>query len=321
MRSGQHPSILIHSSIREEDAFLLGELQRARPDLISSIRTANGVDEITALLPEAEILWAYDFPIELLPRGGQLRWFQVMGAGVDHLLGRPEIPHELVITNVKGVFGRSMAEYALTYMLAHSQRIPQVRAQQARHEWTQFEPGPLRGKTAGIVGLGSIGREVAQLCAAVGLRVLGAKRTPGDVPHVERVYTTDELDAMLPECDFLILCVPRTPETTGLLNRERYQLMKPTSVVINMARGSLTPETDLVEAIEQGWIAGAAIDVFEAEPLPPESPLWALRNVFITPHISGVNRPEELIPPFLANLDRYLAGQTLDNLVDLRRGY
>jgi phosphoglycerate dehydrogenase-like enzyme len=97
--------------------------------------------------------------------------------------------------------------------------------------------------------------------------------------------------------------------------------MKPTSVVINMARGSLTPETDLVEAIEQGWIAGAAIDVFEAEPLPPESPLWALRNVFITPHISGVNRPEELIPPFLANLDRYLAGQTLDNLVDLRRGY
>jgi phosphoglycerate dehydrogenase-like enzyme len=105
------------------------------------------------------------------------------------------------------------------------------------------------------------------------------------------------------------------------MTRARYRLMKPTGVVINMARGSLTPEADLVEAIEQVWIAGATIDVFETEPLPPESPLWALPNVYITPHISGVNRPADLIPPFLANLDRYLAGRPLDNVVDLRRGY
>lgn len=315
------PVILIHSSIRTEDDFLLAELRRARPDLAAAFRTANVFDELVARLPEAEVLWAYDFPPELFVHAPRLRWFQVMGAGVDHLIGRTEIPDELIITNVKGVFGRSMAEYALTYMLAHSQRIVQVREQQARSEWVQFEPGLLRGKTVGIVGLGSVGREVAQLCNAVGLRVLGARRTAGEVEHVERVYTTEQLDAMLPECDFLILCVPRTPETTGLMSRERYQRMKATSVVINMARGSLTPEPDLVEAIEQGWIAGATIDVFETEPLPPESPLWALPNVYITPHISGVNRPADLIPPFLANLDRYLAGQTLDNVVDLRRGY
>jgi len=321
MHSGLHPSILIHSSLPDEDAFLLAELRHARPELAASIQTANGTEEVTARLPEAQILWAYDFPVELLAHGTQLRWFQVMGAGVDHLLGRTEIPRGLVITNVKGVFGPSMAEYALAYMFAHAQRIIQVREQQEQRVWEQLEPGLLHGKTAGIVGLGSIGREVAQLCAAVGLRVLGAKRTPGDVEHVERVYTTAELDAMLPECDFLILCVPRTPQTTGLMSRARYQRMKPTSVVINMARGSLTPEADLVEAIEQGWIAGAAIDVFVTEPLPPDSPLWSLPNVYITPHISGVNRPADLIPPFLANLDRYLAGQTLDNVVDLRRGY
>jgi phosphoglycerate dehydrogenase-like enzyme len=105
------------------------------------------------------------------------------------------------------------------------------------------------------------------------------------------------------------------------MTREHYRQMKPTGIVINMARGSLTPEADLVEAIERGWIAGATIDVFETEPLPPESPLWALPNVYITPHISGVNRPADLIPPFLANLDRYLAGRPLDNVVDLRRGY
>jgi phosphoglycerate dehydrogenase-like enzyme len=225
------------------------------------------------------------------------------------------------VTNIRGVFGMAMAEYALAYMLAHAQDVRGILARQSRRSWEPFEPALLRDRTAGIVGLGSVGREIARRCAAFGMRVIGLKRGPGDVPEVERVYTVAEIAGFLPACDYLVTVVPHTAETTNLLNAERLRLLKPHCVYINIGRGNVVDLDALTEALRARRIAGAALDVFPEEPLPASHPLWELDNVFITPHVSGVNRPSDVTDAFLANLARYLAGEPLLNEVDLARGY
>jgi phosphoglycerate dehydrogenase-like enzyme len=312
------PVILIHSGIAAEDVEMARLIDARRPGL--ALMTAHGEAEVRERLPQAEILFAYQFPVHLLPLGTRLRWFQVMGAGVDGVVSGPRLP-DVVVTNVRGIFGVAMAEYALAYMLAHAQGLRRVLDQQAARQWEQFTPSLLSGSTVGIVGMGSIGREVAARCAALGMRVIGLKREPGDVPGVERVYPADQIDAFLPRCDYLVCVVPNTPRTTGLLTRERLRALKPGAFLVNMGRGNIVREQDLAEALHAGWLAGAAVDVFNTEPLPPDSPLWDAPNVAITPHISGVNRPEQLVTLFLDNLDRYLRGEPLRFQVDFERGY
>lgn len=313
------PVVLIYSGNEQDNEEIRCRLARQYPHL--PLVTANSEAEVARHLPEAEVLLAWDFPVKLLPLGRKLRWFQMMGAGVDALTNGVRPPAHVTVTNIKGVFGTAMAEYALTYMLAHSQNLRGVLRRQALREWAPFAPQLLAGKTVGIAGLGSIGQEVARRCAALGMRVIGLKRKPGPVEHVERVYLTGQMEEFLPQCDFLVLVLPHTDETAGLLTRERLRLLKPSCFLINMGRGTVMREGDLVEALRDGWLAGAALDVFPAEPLPPESPLWSLPNVYITPHIAGINRAEELVPVILENLGRYLQGEPLLNQVDLNQGY
>ena len=268
-----------------------------------------------------EVLFAWAFPYEHIGRATNLRWIQVMGAGVDALLRGPRLPSSVVVTNLKGVFGVAMAEYAIGYILAHAQKVRLAEQQQRARLWRPYMPEKVYGRTVGVAGLGSIGREVVARAGALGMKVLGLKRTPGDVPGVERVYTTEQIDEFLPQCDYLIFVLPHTKETAGLLTRERLQRVKRGAFLVNMGRGTLVKEEDLVEALRQGWLSGAALDVFAIEPLPQDSPLWDFDNVYITPHISGANRPDEVIDPFLENLGRYLRGEQLRNQVDLELGY
>jgi phosphoglycerate dehydrogenase-like enzyme len=312
------PTILIHSGDARENEVVAARIAAARPDV--RLLTAHGEEEVRERLPEVEVLFAWEFPMQLLTLAERLRWFQVMGAGLERLAGAG-VPDGIVITNMKGIFGTAMAEYALAYMLAHTQSVRRIYAQQETRTWEQFEPALLDGKTAGVIGLGSIGREIARRCAAFGMRVIGVNRSGAPVPEVGRTYAVAEIEQFLPECDFLISVVPQTGESTGLLNAERLALLKRTAFYVNVGRGNIVDLDALGAALSSGRLAGAAVDVFPTEPLAADHPIWSTPNVTVTPHISGVNRPEDVTGVFLDNLSRYMAGEPLINAVDLKRGY
>lgn len=312
------PVVLIHGGESDSDSILYGGLIEAFPNL--GLRKARDLAEIRANLPETEVLFAWSFPFELLSEAPKLRWLQLLGAGVERLRGLP-MPDGLTVTNLRGVFGPEMAEYVLAYFLAHAKRLSAFSSLQAHHRWEPSAPAVLRGRTVGIAGLGSIGRVIAQYCAAVGMEVIGLKRTREPVPEVKRLYVTEEIDVFLGQCDYLVLVMPGTSETERLLTRERFHRVKPGCFLASIGRGSVMDEADLIEALHSGRIAGAVLDVFAVEPLPESSPLWDMSNVSITPHISGINRPRDLLPPLRENLRRYLKGEPLLNRVDLARGY
>ena len=317
-RGGAGTVVLIHSGAATEDVAVRNIVQPLFPEV--TFVTAGTRAEVQEHLPHADVLFAWDFPVDLLALGERLRWFQVMGAGLERLQGAP-LPDGVTVTNVRGVFGDAMAEYALTYILAFAQDTRGVMERQDAAEWLEFVPRLLRGSTVGVLGLGSIGQVVAERCAQFGMRVLGLRRTPGNIAGVEQVYTIEQVEELLPQCDWLVSVLPHTSDTTDLLRMERLRLLKPGCVLINMGRGNLAPLDDLVAALEDGTLGGAALDVFPTEPLPPDHPLWHAPNVVVTPHISGVNRPEDVTTIFSDNLLRYLSGEALQNVADLRRGY
>jgi phosphoglycerate dehydrogenase-like enzyme len=182
-------------------------------------------------------------------------------------------------------------------------------------------PGRLRGSTMLVVGLGDIGRTIARAARAVGMRVLGVSRRARPVPGVERVYRPRDLRRTLSAADWVVLTVPLTPATRGLLGAPELAAMKPSAWLLNIARGAIVDEAALLDALQRRTIAGAVLDVFSTEPLPPPHPVWDLDNVIVTPHISGPSTPEEIAPVFADNLARYLAGRPLRHVVDRRRAY
>jgi len=311
--------VLISSGERSTDAYLFRTIAEQVEGY--RINTAGSEEELRRRLPYAKVLLAWGLPVDALRLATRLEWLQVIGAGVDNLMPAKDVLRGVTVTNIRGVFGRPIAEYVIAYALAHFQRIRHVLAQQRHHAWTQFVPERLEGRTFGIVGLGSIGTEIARLTAALGARVIGLRRSAAPAPHVERVYAMEEVAEFLCRCDVLVLALPGTAETSGFMSLERLAMLKPTSFIINVGRGSALPAAHLVTALDRGLIAGAAIDVFEQEPLPSESPLWDRADVFITPHVSGINRPEGVAGPIVANLRRFIAGEPLINVVDLDRGY
>jgi len=313
------PVILVASEDGDDNHRMAEAVRREHPRL--TVNEATTLDEVRSHIGDASILFASRLANPALAEGKKLTWFQTMSAGVERVIDAPKPPQPIMVTNLKGVFGSAMAEYAVAYMLAHTQRIRRVVRAQNDREWSRFTPDLLEGQTAGIAGLGSIGRVVARRCVGLGLHVIGLKRERGDVSEVETTYSVDEIERFLPQCDFLVLVLPQTPETAGLLTPARLRLLRPHCFLINIGRGTVVREEDLIEALQTGVLAGAALDVFQREPLRPESPLWGIESVYITPHISGVNRPEQIVGVFLENLDHYLRGDALLNQVDFSRQY
>jgi len=246
------------------------------------------------------------------------------GAGVDAALF-PALRHsEVTLTNARGVFDQPMAEYVLGLVLCFAKGYPgTVRAQAARR-WDFRLTETIHGRSALVVGVGSIGSAIGGLLAATGMRVTGIGRSArtGD-PVFDRVHGLEELDALLPQADFVVNVTPSTPETRGLFGRSRFQAMKSTARFINVGRGDAVDETALAGVLESGRIAGAALDVFTSEPLPADSPLWRLDNLIVSPHMSGDVHDSipALVGQFVDNLDRYLQGEALENVVDKERGY
>jgi phosphoglycerate dehydrogenase-like enzyme len=280
---------------------------------------------------DADILVGFSLRPGQLRAAKKLKWIHATAAGV-HQLMFPELRASgVLLTNARGVHAVPMAEHIVGMMLAMARKFPgALRHQLARH-WGQQEiwdepqrPRELAGQVALLVGFGAIGREVARRLRPMGVEVRAVTRSGrGDLSLAARIYPAGELCAALAQADCVIVAAPETPETRRLIGGRELAAMKPAATLINVARGTLVDEAALVEALASGRIAGAALDVAEREPLPPESPLWSAPNVFITPHISSVSdalwaRQEELL---LDNLERWFAGRELRNVVDWERGY
>jgi phosphoglycerate dehydrogenase-like enzyme len=309
------PTVLVYHADRR-----YAELVRV-PKRGVSVHIAATPSEAAGAIADAEILYAWKFPLQLYAKAGRLKWLQVMGAGVDWALV-PELPPHVQITRAPGVFGPWMAEYVVAWCLWVTQRMKPYRDAQRQRRWDDHVlPDRLGGKTLTIVGLGDIGRDIARAARGLGMRVLGVSRRGRPVREATKMYPVAAMARALREADFVVLLLPLTPETRGIIGAEALSVMKPTAWLINIARGAVVNESALMEALEQKRIAGAVLDVFDREPLPPSHPLWRMDNVVVTPHISGPSTADALTPVFNDNLARYLAGRPMRHVVDRRRGY
>jgi phosphoglycerate dehydrogenase-like enzyme len=269
---------------------------------------------------DAEIIYGWSLPRPLLAGARGLRWIQGMGAGVERLLV-PELAPDVRVTRVAGIFGPWMAEYTLGWCLWVTQRMDGFRASQRARRWAPVDPIPLRGQTLCVLGLGDIGGAIASAARGLGMQVIGvSRRGRGSRPGL-RVYRTAALRAALARADFVVLTLPLSDETRGLLGAAELGAMKPGAWLLNLARGPIVDEAALLAALRARRIGGAVLDVFDTEPLPADHPLWTLDNVVVTPHISGPSTPREIGPIFNDNLRRYAAGRPLRYLVDRARGY
>lgn len=256
-----------------------------------------------------------------------LRWIQATGAGVDGLLFPELVESDVILTNASGVHPIPIAEHTFALILAITRGLIKSFEGKRRKEWLHNEVfiDELYGKTIGIIGYGRIGQGIARLAKGFGMRVIGLKRDPGKEVEVKPdvLLGKDSLDILLKESDVVVIIVPLTKETYHMIGERELRLMKPTSILINVARGKVVDESALIKALKEKWIFSAGLDVFETEPLPPESELWGLDNVVITPHIAGLNPhyTDRLLDIFIRNLQAYPDISKMINVVDKRLGY
>ena len=290
---------------------------------------SNTYDALPAELPDTDIFVGFNLTPDQLAAARKLKWIHVTAAGVAQLMRADVQAAGITITNARGIHAIPMAEHTLGVMLALARKFQDTVHYQDATEWAQepiwqSRPTELFGATLLIVGFGAIGMEIARRARAFGMRVEGVTRSGrGDTTLADKIYPASQLMQALPHADYIVLAAPDTPDSQRMIGAREFKAMKPSAYLINIARGALVDELAMIDALESGTIAGAALDVAEKEPLAPESPLWKMKNVFITPHTSAVSellwpRQTELI---LENLDRWFSGRDLKNTVDMTRGY
>jgi phosphoglycerate dehydrogenase-like enzyme len=319
------PTILLTFIPEQIPAGALEQIDQLLPGwqvLVTSERA-----EIEAHLGEIEIIFG-NFPRELLGRVPRLAWYQQWGAGADWLLHAPEVAEQpWTLVNSSGVHAVPISEHIFALLLAFARRLNFAFAHQQKHQWqkaARSDMFELADKTLLLVGVGAIGERTARIAAAMDMHVWGVRRDPSlPAAGVERMFSPAELRAALPAADFVVLTVPLTAETRAMIGEAELRAMKPSAFLVNIGRGATVQTPALVRALQEGWIAGAGLDVVDPEPLPPDSPLWAMDNVIITSHYSGLTPRyfERAFAILLDNLRRYQAGQPLRNVVDKKLGY
>lgn len=324
--------ILVYTPDADEAAFYAEALrQQYRAGV--QVDTASTPAEAEPLLPQAEAMAVWRLPPALYRHARHLEWIHCLGAGVDevlegyHLLieadpSRTGIP----VTNTRNPYPDRIAEYVAGFILAETLQLPRLLEARRQRRWDpSLVPGRLQGRVVGIAGVGTIGSRVAEVLHHLGARVMGWKRNPWPpepFPALEqRLVGRAGFDTLLQVSDFLVITLPRTSETLGLVGYAELCRMKPTARLINVGRGGIVDETALLRALQEGRIGGAVLDVFATEPLPPDHPLWEVPQVTITPHISGHTVPKEALPELVENVGRFLRGEVLQNQVDVGLGY
>lgn len=303
----------------------LVQVRQLAPDF--DVVVCGDKDELQIHLENTEILFTMFHPIDagILRRAPQLKWIQALTAGIDPLPLEEIKSRGILLTSGRGIHKIHMAEYAVAAMIILTRNFHGMFCNQVQGRWERSLPqGEIHGRVAGIVGLGSIGREIARKANLLGMHVIGVQRDPQPLPFVEHVYTPTEMDEVFKRSDYVINLLPATVETRGLISENYFNLMKPTACFINMGRGPTVNQADLITALQNHKIRGLFSDVFETEPLPAESPLWKMENVIITPHIAGVSAKyiDRAMDIIRHNLGVYVSGAgEMMNLVDLNKGY
>lgn len=299
-----------------------GELAAAMRDLgvTSDLRPFAEASLAVADLPDADVLMAGPFPAELLRHATKLRWVQSLWAGVEGWT-RAGVPADLPITRMTDVFGARMGEYVLAHLLSDTQELPRFATGQAQSRWEPVATRTLRGRVAGVAGTGWIGSEVIRVLAAIGMDVRALNRDGRPIPGASRVYATDRLRDFLGALDVLVLVLPATSGTTGLIGREQLSWMREGATLINIGRGNVIDLDALSDALASGRLRRAVLDTFPTEPLGPDSPLWRVPNLVVTPHIAGPGLASEMAAICARNLALFEQGILPPPLLDRARGY
>jgi len=295
------------------------------------VNQSNDAKELLKLAEDAEVLLAGRFSLEMFSAAKKLKWIQINYAGVESFLYPEVVQSDVIITNAKGVNAIPVAEHAIGLMFCLNRKLHLFIRNQVERKWktSDLELLPqmneLSGKTLGIVGIGTIGGEIAKRAKCLGMKVIATRRNPSapTPDHVDKLVSPENLETLFAESDFVVLQLPLTAKTEGVIGEKELRSMKPTAYLINTSRGNVVQEDKLIQALKEGWIAGAALDTFAQEPLPKSSPLWDMENVIITPHVAGLTPYylDRLIDIFCENLKRFLNKQELVNVVDKTRGY
>lgn len=296
-------------------------------EALAEVRYASAAD-LPRALPGTDVLFMWDFLSTALcdaePYADRLRWIHQAGAGVDRVLVPWVVRSDITVTNSRGVFDRSIAEYVLGLVLSFAKDLPHTLALQHDHRWQHRETEMVDGRSALVVGVGPIGRMIARLLRGVGMAVAGVGRTARAAdPDFGTVLPASDLHEALPHADYVIVAAPLTDDTRGMFDAAAFAAMRPTARFVNIGRGEIVVEPDLVAALRSGRLAGAALDVFEHEPLGDDSPLWDMPNVVVSPHMSAdfIGWLDALADVFVDNFRRWHAGAPLRNVVDKQLGY
>lgn len=310
-------------NVRIAPAELRGWLRGAAQD---GVDAAALEAQIVEFLQPAEVIVGFaNLRAECRARAENLRWCQGLAAGIDRV--DPAVYEQVLLTNASGVAAVPIAEYVIGMMLTFAKGFHHMLRRQQERNWDRgYQARELSGGVCGIAGMGAIGAETALRARALGLKVIATRRSvtaPASDEYADELLPTSHLPYLLGQSDWVVLAAPLTPETRHMIGAKELAMMKPSAVLINVGRGALVDEPALIQALQDGSIAGAGLDVFEQEPLPAESPLWEMPNVIVTPHFSsGSHRYMERAADLCAdNLRRFLAGEQLRNIVDLARGY
>jgi phosphoglycerate dehydrogenase-like enzyme len=251
----------------------------------------------------------------------KLKWIQALGTGVDNIVDLPSLGKEVVVTNVRGIHGAPVSEATLAYMLSLARDMPRAVHEQDKAQWQRWPAQLLSGKTVGILGVGLIAEYLAPICKALGMTTIGITGTPRETKGFDRMVARDKLLEVAPELDFLVALLPLSEESRNIVGRDLFKAMKPTAYLVNVARGGVVDEPALIEALEAGEIAGAALDVFSQEPLPPDNPIWKAKNVQIFSHLGGysLGYEDRAMPTIAGNMACFLEGRPQDMINIVRK--
>jgi D-2-hydroxyacid dehydrogenase (NADP+) len=297
--------------------------------ILTAVPDANIIpaklEDAQSLMPECDILivWGWMNIRSLLGNASRLKWVHALSAGVENVTCPELETGNIILTNSKGIHGIPVSEHVLALMLAFTRGLNYFVRFQQKKQWKRATVDEIYDKTIGIIGLGSIGREVAKKAKALGMNVLAVKKQQTTELFVDKLYSPEYTTEMLSNCDFVVASVPLLPETREMFQLEQFKAMKPSAYFINISRGAVVKEADLAAALEQGLIKGAGLDVFDHEPLAETSPLWDMPNVIITPHIAALSPYylDRAITLFAENLSRFIQNGEMLNIIDKDKGY
>lgn len=294
------------------------------------VTLGNSVAELVPVIAQAQVVLNANFSPEpfrsLFPNAQALRWIHSLSAGVEAVLSPEVIASDIPVTNARGVFKESLAEFGIAAMLFFAKDLHRMLRSQHSEKWDPFDVDMLEGATLGVVGYGEIGRATARLAHAFGMKILALRRRHAlseKDPLLDGAYPPDRLGDMLAACDYVFVAAPNTPDTQGMINAAAFARMKPSAIIINVGRGPVIDEPALIEALESKRIRGAALDVFNHEPLPAGHPFYKMQNVLVSPHCADhtVDWLERAMRKFVENYKLFEAGKPLDNIVDKKAGY